>query len=311
MIRKSKVESEVTMLKSKRFNKFYDGWLQMEEFKGWLEKTNKMRGNDELAYCKICDCTLTAHKSEIKRHGNSTKHKRKQQKMEPTKNIEKAIKKCQTTDDIKRAEMKLAALIVEKDLPFYIMDCLIPLCKDVFHDSKIAKRLSSKRTKTTQIIKKAVGNNFLEKLYSKLKQEGHFFSIIMDETTDQSSIKQCALTVIFMDEDSEIKTRFFDMFEVKSGTANSLYDGLKQSIDSKSIPLKNIIGFSSDTTNVMVGEHNSVFAHLKTDCPEVACIKCSCHIIHLAASKACLKLPKHVEDMLRNVGSHFSRSYGR
>lgn len=34
-------------------------------------------------------------------------------------------------------------------------------------------------------------------------------------------------------------------------------------------------------------------------------------MIHLAASKACLKLPKHVEDLLRNVGSHFSRSYGR
>lgn len=61
----------------------------------------------------------------------------------------------------------------------------------------------------------------------------------------------------------------------------------------------------------MAGDHNSVFTHLKKDCPEILCIKCSCHMIHLAASKACLKLPKHVEDLLRNVGSHFSRSYGR
>lgn len=34
-------------------------------------------------------------------------------------------------------------------------------------------------------------------------------------------------------------------------------------------------------------------------------------MIHLSASKACLKLPRSVEDLLRNIGSHFSRSYGR
>lgn len=103
--------------------------------------------------------------------------------------MKKAVQKCHTTDDIKRAEMKLAALIAEKDLPFQVMDTLVPLSKNIFPDSKIAARLSSKRTKTTQIIKKAVGNNFLETLYSHLKKEGNFFSLIMDETTDQSSIK--------------------------------------------------------------------------------------------------------------------------
>lgn len=72
-----------------------------------------------------------------------------------------------------------------------------------------------------------------------------------------------------------------------------------------------MVGFSSDTTNVMVGEYQSIFSHLKNDSPAIACIKCSCHMIHLAASKACLKLPKHVEDLLRNIGSHFNRSYKR
>lgn len=133
----------------------------------------------------------------------------------------------------------------------------------------------------------------------------------MDETTDQSSIKQCAMTVIFIDENNDVKVRFFDMLETKSGTADNLYNGLKKSLHSKGIPLTNVIGFSSDTTNVMAGDHNSVFTHLTKDCPEILCIKCSCHMIHLAASKACLKLPKHIEDLLRNVGSHFSRSYGR
>ncbi|KAG8179977.1 hypothetical protein JTE90_016351 [Oedothorax gibbosus] len=114
-----------------------------------------------------------------------------------------------------------------------------------------------------------------------------------------------------MDEKNDIKTRFFDMFEVKSKSAQSLYDSLKECITSKGIPFENLVGFSSDTTNAMVGEHNSVFSHLKQESPYIACIKCSCHMIHLAASKACLNLPKHVEDLLRNLGAHFNRSYGR
>lgn len=61
----------------------------------------------------------------------------------------------------------------------------------------------------------------------------------------------------------------------------------------------------------MFGEHKSVYFLLKKDLPEIVCIKCSCHLIHLAASKACLKLPRSVEDLLRNLGSHFSRSSHR
>lgn len=83
--------------------------------------------------------------------------------------------------------------------------------------------------------------------------------MIMDETTGQSSVKQCSLTAIFIDENNEVKTRFLDMFEMKSGTAESLYNELKESLLSKGIPLENITGFSSDTTNVMAGDHNSCF----------------------------------------------------
>lgn len=58
----------------------------------------------------------------------------------------------------------------------------------------------------------------------------------------------------------------------------------------------------------MVSAHNSVFSHLKKEIPHIASVKCLCHMIHLAASKACLKLPKSIEDMLTSVGAHFSRS---
>lgn len=68
------------------------------------------------------------------------------------------------------------------------------------------------------------------------------------------------------------------------------------------------VGFSC---NVMAGSLHSVFTNLKNSIPNIACIKCSCHMIHLSASKACIKLPLSIEDVLRNIGSHFSRSHNR
>lgn len=100
-------------------------------------------------------------------------------------------------------------------------------------------------------------------------------------------------------------------FFMNIGTADHLTELLLQCLDDKEIPKKMFIGFSSDTTNSMAGSLHSVFTNLKTAIPGIACIKCSCHMIHLSSSKACLKLPRSIEDLLRNIGSHFSRSYSR
>lgn len=95
------------------------------------------------------------------------------------------------------------------------------------------------------------------------------------------------------------------------GTADDLTDTLLKCMSDKGLEKNMMVGFSSDTTNAMAGKFHSVFTNLKTAVPGIACIKCSCHMIHLSASKACLKLPRSVEDLLRNVGSHFSRSHSR
>ncbi|KAJ8958371.1 hypothetical protein NQ314_006432 [Rhamnusium bicolor] len=110
---------------------------------------------------------------------------------------------------------------------------------------------------------------------------------------------------------NEVTTSFFDMVETPKSDADNLYECFTKCLQEKQISLTNLVGFSSDTTNVMVGEYHSVFSHLKKNLPDIVCVRCSCHMVHLAASKVCLQLPRSVEDMIRNIGSHFSSSYGR
>lgn len=86
------------------------------------------------------------------------------------------------------------------------------------------------------------------------------------------------------------------MKELKSSTANDLVLCLKEVLNDKDVPTTNLVGFSSDTTNVMFSKHHSVVSILSEHC-NVVFVKCSCHLIHLVASKSCLKLSRTVEDL--------------
>lgn len=306
------VKPKVGLNVKTKIYKFNPSWTKMPEFAGWLQKDTKQRSGSDLGRCVVCDLTISAHKTELLCHGKSAKHVKLAKEISSNKNLVNVVENTGLLDNTKRAEIKLAGLIASCNLPFSLMDGLITLCKETFTNSKIAEKLCLKRTKATSTVKHALGDTFQELLYDKLRVPGCFFSVIMDETTDKASIKQCALTVIYVDHlTGSVKTNFFDIFEMSSTTAEDLYNALLQSLRSKDIPLENLVGFSADTTNVMFGIFNSVSALLKRDFPNIACIKCSCHMIHLAASKACLMLPRSVVDLLRNLGSHFSRSYGR
>ena len=108
-----------------------------------------------------------------------------------------------------------------------------------------------------------------------------------------------------------MRNSFLDHVEVHDSSANGLVKALIQSLETKKIPLENVVAFCSDTANVMMGEKHSVATILKDLLPNVLVIKCSYHLIHLCASHACLKLPKSLEDLCRNIHTHFSLSSKR
>lgn len=87
------------------------------------------------------------------------------------------------------------------------------------------------------------------------------------------------------------------MKELKSSIANDLVLCLKEVLNDRDVPTTNLVGFSSDTTNVMFSRHHSVVSILKSEHRNEFFVKCSCHLINLVASKSCLKLSRTVEDL--------------
>lgn len=95
-------------------------------------------------------------------------------------------------DMVTRAEIKLTTFLTEHNISFNTIDHLTDLFKNIFPDSAIVQRITLKRTQATSILKN-VGTISQESVVNAMKRN-HFF-IIIDETTDTSTSKTCAVVV--------------------------------------------------------------------------------------------------------------------
>lgn len=145
--------------------------------------------------------------------------------------------------------------------PFIDRHHRVPLAESIYDDSKIAASMKSRRTKTSCLIKNVLAPEFKNLLVEKLNNTK--FSIIMDKTTDCGSIKQRAFSVMYYCKRTQVS--FLGMVECKKGNANHLFEVLKDMLSNNSIAKENLVGFYSDTTNVMGGAHNSIFTKLKQE----------------------------------------------
>ena len=248
-------------------------------------------------------------KSAIDRHGNSAAHLRAVRTLENQPKI--CTEQQPKQDYLLLTQVKVAAFLSENNLPFSLSPALTELIKSIQpstqEEARALKNMKLGATKCTNIVRQSLGLYFCKDLVDLLKNTK--FSVIPNETTDVSCTKQLAMCVVYFDYNKfETITSFFDAVEVTQCDAKSLYSAIKSSFESRSIPMSNIIGFSSDTCNVMFGERPSVMSLIREECNNIVFVKCSFHMIHLCVSHACVKLSTTLEDLCRNIFNYFSRS---
>lgn len=91
----------------------------------------------------------------------------------------------------------------------------------------------------------------------------------------------------------------------------SLFSALAHELESRDIPWKNVVGYASDTANVMVGKRNSVLSRILKKQPKVFSLGCVCHLAALCASATLKKLPVSVDELLIDIFYHFKHSAER
>ncbi|EFN81231.1 hypothetical protein EAI_00132, partial [Harpegnathos saltator] len=154
---------------------------------------------------------------------------------------------------VKIAEIKLAAFYATHNIAFEIVNDVIPLLKDIFTDSHIAKDLTLSRRKCTQIIRNIVAKRANEKLISNLLNIR--FSISLDESTSVTNDKiLCILVKYFSIQSNKVVTELLELVSLDATdcSAEKLYSAFEQCFNSKEIPICNIVEMASDNAAVMI-----------------------------------------------------------
>ena len=57
---------------------FQKSWLKDATLRGWVEE---VKNDNKKAYCKVCEVHLRAQKCDLRKHSETTKHKRNMTKI--------------------------------------------------------------------------------------------------------------------------------------------------------------------------------------------------------------------------------------
>lgn len=263
--------------------------------------------------CKNClnDINISHGRADLIRHGDTSKHKTNSQKLTNQRSVLEMFsnknKEINIEVKAKEADLRLAGFIAEHNLPFKLMEHLPDLIRATCSDSEIAKKIKCSRTKIKSVITNVTAVSERNRLVFLMNQNK--FSIIADESTDRSTVKNLGLIVRINCNNEQIKDFFLALIPVQEATGAALFEHIVNFFKENKIAYeKNCIGFASDGANNMMGTHNSVVSRLKEAIPNIFVLKCICHSFHLCASYACEKLPQEVETLTRDIYNYFSNS---
>lgn len=262
----------------------------------------------------MCNGDFLGGLSAVRKHSKSEKHKNNVKVISNTTRIDTMCNtaKFQTLENQrKEAEIRLAIFITEHNISLRTSDHLVQLVKTLAPESEVLKNVSCNRTKATSIVKNVVGKYGFEILVAKMKTQ--YFSIIIDESTDKSSVKHLAIIVRMVDNNQfVVKDEFASLQEISDATANGVFEAIMDFFKKNNIPYQNnLIGFASDGAASMFGINHSVKTLLENEVKGIFVMKCVCHSLALCASYACEKIPNFVEDLVREVYVYMKYSFKR
>nr|XP_033322439.1 uncharacterized protein LOC117218265 isoform X4 [Megalopta genalis] len=285
--------------------KFKDSWLSEPVFAPWLAKSSK--SNLE-AKCHVCNKVFCAKRSALVQHEKTVAHQEQMRVSGKGVNTEMLQLLCHK-GSIKRAELRYVLDIVEHGRSFNSCDRYVDTIPDVHAECNCScptiQNLRLKRTKVSALIKNVINKAIIEKVANILKHT--FFSILIGESTDAENSNNFAILARYIHE-NKIHSYVLEYISIKSGTADNLFKCFEYALAKHNIPIKNIVGISSDNANVMVGEHPSFITLFKERNSEVVIIPCICQKLNVIAIEACKFIPDNVNKLMHRIFNYTGQS---
>lgn len=136
-----------------------------------------------------------------------------------------------------------------------------------------------------------------------------YFSLMIDKSTDVSFSKNLCLAIrYFSEENRKIVSTFYSLVRVEKCDADGLTTAILEALAKDHLSLVKLLGIGTDNASVMTGCDRSVYRYLKDLQPGLILVRCICHSLALAASRAVEVLPRQLEYLTREVYNWFGSS---
>lgn len=271
-------------------NRWRWDWIEEKDsegkkFRSWVEKMDA----PGVAFCTVCLKSIkygSSGKKKLREHADHAEH---QKNTKITGSVEKLHVVEDSTaspgnetdtrqptiglssaDNIAEIKARILAFAAEKNLPFVAVPDLLELCKTLSADKKALLKTSFSRQSATYGLTCGLAEAFRHDLRQKLKDR--FFSLNLDEATNNANDKIVNILVRFFDEDQgEVVTEHLGSKAVNQATASNIYEAVmdvlrgEEVVDAEgstrypdAIPVKNLISCLMDNCATMRGVKGGV-----------------------------------------------------
>lgn len=277
-------------------------------------KYNKTPRNGRGSWTKVPCFTL--RKDKIKRHENSRMHK-----AAISLEADRAGGGiAQAFSGLITCEMKAAVgcckciyWLCKNEIPHTtVYPNLLELAEQLGCEYFKALKVGRNATYTSpQIVEEFIGviNNIIETNTLNVFKESAYFSLMADETTDVSILKQLVLYGRAV-EKGKLKSSFLKMIDLEDGKANTITNAIVSYLESADLDIKRMSSFGSDGASVMIGCRTGVATQLLGHNEQMMSVHCICHRLALASGQASTDVPylKKMKDTLLALWKFFHYS---
>eukprot|EP00731_Ephydatia_muelleri_P030129 Em0021g652a len=301
--RSSEVEISTVRNKCKGGHKIGYCSLWKEDYP-WLVPTEDTAGIVTGLLCEICKCQesrssgiwttvpcTSLRKDCIERHKKSKVHLSAASKIAVTQSTEGPL----VHREALIGALKIVYWLAKEDIAITTKyESLVNLVKSLgcsyLNDLSIGRNATytSKRivAELLQCLSSVIESEKLDNLKCS-----PFFSLMTDESTDISVLKQLVIVAKYILPSGKIETSFLHIGDIADGTAETIEGAIVAFMETNGLDINKLRSFGSDGCAVMVGRVSGVASRLKVRQPRLVSVHCINHRLALAAAHAADNIP--------------------
>lgn len=230
-------------------------------FGDWCKKISQAG----VCFCTVCGKSIvygSSGKKALRKHANLEDHVKAMRSVDNTTRLHGATTTTSVTKDSladQCCEVKaiISMFIAEHCLSYSLAPELLKLSQRLSQNTTSLNNTTISRQTAMYISSHGVGVTIRDELKNKLKDQ--FFSLNIDEATNNANNKFVNIIVQFYDEDDQqVRSQLLGTREVNVATADNILEAIKDVLDKMELSMKQVISITMDNCNVMRGKKGGV-----------------------------------------------------